>query len=111
MKALQVFIFIIFLLSCSVNRIREDVLYKTKFDVGYYLGQCPDHDGYMIATQHGVYHVDNKQPIPDSTRCWVKRIEIIRIGGEKYLKPYFTWDGTDTLIEIHYDIYTGEQKE
>ena len=108
MKNLLFALILISLVACSVTNLQENRLYKTKLFVGNFIDECRDKDGFIITTSKDEFHVDSFMRIPNNARCYVKFEERSRIQGDRYFKPFITFDDSEVLMALRIDFVTGD---
>ncbi len=120
MKALLIFLITLIFMGCTpIRNIHEDRLYITKKYIGDYMKQEEQYvrvflgitkDVTKIVTTETYVFVPGhpKLNIPVGTKCYIKYIAESRPHHCKVWILYLTWDGTDDLIMIYQNIYTGQ---
>jgi len=110
MKKILIYLLMMVLLSCvsSSQVVKEDVLYKTKTYVGYYLEKSPMRADYVnILTSYGIFTIKDNPEIPDSSWCYI-RMESpsydFHPDIEYQMSPkYFTWAGSEKEYRVYND--------
>lgn len=104
--------FAILISSCNpYNQIHEDTLYVTRKYIGNFDTLVQEKKATAIYTDQAMFRVIGHPPleIPDSARCYLRYIkETLPRNYSSVWVLYFTWDGTEDLIKIRQNWYTGE---
>ena len=97
-------------ISCvSTSKIKEDVLYKTRVYMGYYINSASIDDKFTIVITSDAYFKLKENPvIPDGSLCYM-RVQYSSYDfhpdiAEQMATKYLTWEGTDREYRIYNDI-------
>ena len=113
-KTLIFLFFLSIIIGCVANRknvIHEDTMYVTRKFCGNFDTLIVEKKTIRIITDEAIFHIwgNPKIDIPKNRRCYVKYIpEKLPGSSNKVWVLYFTWDGTEDLIELRQNWITGE---